>query len=83
MSDIHPITLLAMDACEKLKKAEPDHELVEIGSLEYPKDKYNNLFWSREDPWYNCDPSYVARVSDFNYFCAVRKYLKEKHSIKI
>lgn len=76
---------LAIKAYEFLKELEPGNELVLIMDVENALtiEEFNDKFWDKEEPWRNCDKSLVLELVEINYYFAVKKYLKDNHSIYI
>ncbi|PCI20147.1 hypothetical protein COB64_02450 [Candidatus Wolfebacteria bacterium] len=84
MEDQISATELAFNAYVKLKKVDPDNELVKVMDSDSVTDEdFINRFWDKEEPWEGKPGSMVSMRVETNYFLEVKKELKEKHSVEI
>jgi len=84
MQDQISATKLAVEAWNKLKEVDPTNELLKwMESDDISDEEFTNHFWDKEEPWKGKPGSMVSMRVEINYFLAVKKELKEKHSIEI
>lgn len=84
MQDQISATELAVNAWKRLKEIDPQNELLKwMESDDISDEAFINKFWDKEESWKGKPGSMVSMRVETNYFLAVKKELKEKHSIEI